>query len=67
MHYVYFIIATLASVALGAVVQNAPESKAALSTSVKRTPAIEKAGEWEDDDDDAIAYAWYEDEGDEQN
>ncbi|KAI8962775.1 hypothetical protein F5Y11DRAFT_177256 [Daldinia sp. FL1419] len=29
--------------------------------------AVETAGQWDTDDDDAVAYAWYEEEGDKQN
>lgn len=36
--------------------------KRVAETEEKRAPAVETAGNWDKDDDDAVAYAWYEEE-----
>ncbi|KAI1427094.1 hypothetical protein F5Y12DRAFT_738611 [Xylaria sp. FL1777] len=54
MQFAKFLIAVFASLALGAALPSTPSQEV-----VKREPKVETQGASGNDDDDAIAYAWY--------
>ncbi|KAI1400531.1 hypothetical protein F4819DRAFT_364468 [Hypoxylon fuscum] len=71
MQYTSLFVAMLLPAAFGLTLQKVPRNDVAAhiteAPQAKRAPAVETAGEWDTDDDDAVAYAWYEEEGGKQH
>ncbi|KAK0609539.1 hypothetical protein B0T17DRAFT_621593 [Bombardia bombarda] len=65
MRYAALLIALIAPTVLGLAIPSTDDVAALKRSSgieEKRTPAVETATNWDKDDDDAVAYAWYEEE-----